>query len=463
MNKQTQHWRRRLAASEQPAYLLIPELIAEDLKDGRLNARDRLPTLRELASDLELNYTTVARAYAEARRRGLIDSRTGMGTFVRGKSPALPLRGGTGAEMTMNLPPEPDDHDLVDHLHASAAETLARTDIYSLLRYQDFGGTPVDREAGTQWLRRRLKTATADRVLVCPGIHSVLAALMSQLARPGELICADSLVYPGLKAIATQLGVQLHALALDDEGPDVEAFEHACKTLSPKAVYCNPTLLNPTTATMSIARREALADVALRHSVPIIEDDAYAMLPRTTLPPIAAYAPDLTYYITGFSKCLGAGLRSAYVCAPNVRQSQRLAGALRATTVMASPITNALVTRWVDDGTAARVLEAIRAAGTARQQLARRLLGRYRVAAPDEAFHLWLELPEGWSPVEFASYLRTQGVAVVASAAFCTDGNPPDAVRVCLGGPGSLAECENALELIADTIEHPQHPHATIA
>jgi len=55
-----------------------------------------------------------------------------------------------------------------------------------------------------------------------------------------------------------------------------------------------------------------------------------------------------------------------------------------------------------------------------------------------------------------------QGVGVVASAAFSTDGNPPDAVRVCLGGPMSLNDCERALELSADTIEHPLHPHATV-
>src|SRR5439155_15263857 len=163
-----------------------------------------------------------------------------------------------------------------------------------------------------------------------------------------------------LKAIATQLGVQLHAMALDEDGPDVEAFEHACKTIDPKAVYCNPTLLNPTTTTMALARREALADVALRYSVPIIEDDAYAMLPRRRLPPVATFAPDLTYYITGMSKCLGAGLRVAHVCAPGLRAAQRLAGALRATSVMASPITNALATRWIADGTAEAVLEAIR-------------------------------------------------------------------------------------------------------
>ncbi|CAH2807719.1 MAG: Transcriptional regulator, GntR family domain / Aspartate aminotransferase (EC [uncultured Caballeronia sp.] len=39
-----------------------------------MRPRDRLPGLRDLANELQLNYTTVARAYAEARKRGLLDS-----------------------------------------------------------------------------------------------------------------------------------------------------------------------------------------------------------------------------------------------------------------------------------------------------------------------------------------------------------------------------------------------------
>jgi hypothetical protein len=107
MIKITQPWQKRLEASDKPAYLLLADLIAEDIRTGRLTARDKLPTLRDLAAELRLNYTTVARGYAEARKRGLIDSRAGTGTFIRGTSPAVPLRGGGGAEMTMNLPPEP--------------------------------------------------------------------------------------------------------------------------------------------------------------------------------------------------------------------------------------------------------------------------------------------------------------------------------------------------------------------
>lgn len=462
MNKTSHLWLKRLEAIERPAYLAIADLIADDVRTGRLGARDRLPTLRELADDLQLNYTTVARAYAEARKRGLIDTHAGMGTFVRGTAPAFPLRGGTGAEMTMNLPPEPYDPQLMARLQASAAEVLARSDLYGLMRYQDFGGSVEDREAAVTWLRRKLPRCNVNQVLVCPGIHSVLIALISQLARAGELVCVEALAYPGLKAIAAQLGVQLHALPLDDEGPSAEAFEHACKTLKPKAIVCNPTLLNPTTGTISLRRREALADVALRYNVPIIEDEAYAMLPRQSHTPLAVLAPELTYYVTGFSKCLGAGLRTAYVCAPNASSARKLAGALRATTVMASPITTALATRWVNDGSAEAMLHAIRSESIARQALATKYLGHHGMAAQPEGFHLWLPLAAPWSMVEFASYLRTQGVGVVAAAAFSTDGDPPDAVRVCLGGPMSRDECDRALRLIADTLEHPTHSHSTV-
>jgi DNA-binding transcriptional regulator YhcF (GntR family) len=118
----THHWIRKLTESRKPAYLLIPELIEEDLASGRLRPRDRLPGLRDLADELQLNYTTVARAYAEARKRGLLDSRAGSGTFVRGRTATLPLSGGSSVEMTMNMPPEPAE--LAARLRDSAAVAL---------------------------------------------------------------------------------------------------------------------------------------------------------------------------------------------------------------------------------------------------------------------------------------------------------------------------------------------------
>ena len=107
------HWQQALhAAEKKPAYLMIADLIEADIEKGFLQARDRLPPLRDLASLLSLNYTTVTRAYKEAANRGLIDSHPGSGSYVKGRTSTLPPRNGSNVEMTMNMPPEIEDHGL---------------------------------------------------------------------------------------------------------------------------------------------------------------------------------------------------------------------------------------------------------------------------------------------------------------------------------------------------------------
>lgn len=462
-NAFTRHWAQRLRDSSKPAYLLIPELLAEDLASGRLTPGDRLPPLRELAQALDLNYTTVARGLAEAQKRGQIDARPGRGSFVRSAAPAVPLRGGTAAEMTMNLPPEPDDPALLQRMAEGCAQVYADPRrLLAHLRYQDFGGSPADRDAGARWLSAFMGPTQPERLLVGPGIHGVLCGLLSLLARPGDTVCVESVSYPGIKALATQLGIKLHALPVDEEGPCPQHFEEACKHVHPKALYINPTMLNPTSVTVSPARREALADIALRYAVPIIEDDAYGALPTKPPTTMAELAPELTYHVTGFAKCLGAGLRVAYVHAPTVQATQRLAGAMRALTVMAAPPTVSLATQWINDGTASAVVQAIRKETNARHALLLKHLGDQDIWSQPECFHAWLKLPDTLSPNEAASFWRSRGVAAVASTAFATNTVPPRAVRLCLGGPTTQAQCEQGLRVVADVLRHPQQVHASV-
>ncbi len=78
-----QDWTPNLTTSDKPHYLAIADAIAEDIRSGRLSASDRLPPQRKLARRLDIDFTTVARGYLEAQKRGLIESHVGRGTFVR--------------------------------------------------------------------------------------------------------------------------------------------------------------------------------------------------------------------------------------------------------------------------------------------------------------------------------------------------------------------------------------------
>jgi DNA-binding transcriptional MocR family regulator len=446
-------WTPNLSGRDKPRYIAIADAIAEDIRNGRLSPSDRLPPQRKLARRLRIDFTTVARGYVEAQKRGLVESRVGRGTFVHA---AARRRHGPMArhpeivDLSMNLPPEPDDPELLDRMQ-DGLERVGHDLVY-LLRYQGFGGVHADKEAASHWLARRALAPSHDRLFITPGAHPALLGIFGLLASAGDVVLSESLTYPGARAIAAQLGLHLVGIPMDDEGIEAEAFDDACQRLAPKALYVNPTLLNPTTHTISESRRQQIASIARRYNVPIIEDDPYGFLPTDGPPPFAAIAPEVTWHIAGLAKCLGAGLRIAYVVVPDVRSGWLLASSVRTATVMASPVTLALATRWITDGTADALLGAVRRESIERQRLATAILPRGSFRADPVGFHLWVSLPESWTRSAFVGHVRSTGIGVVASDAFATEGTPPEAVRVCLGGPADRLAVRGALEFMAHAL-----------
>ena len=442
-------WCPTVRKADGPLYLAITDALSADIMSGKLAAGDRLPPQRALAEALKIDFTTVSRAYAEAGKRGLVEGKVGQGTYVRNKHAAArqPVPSGL-VDMSMNLPPRFDDAGLVSRMWEGIRGLESSDGIDLLMRYQAAGGARRDREAGALWLSSRLDGVTADRVLICPGAQGALLALIGLLAAPGETILAEALTYPGIRSVAAHLRVNLAAVAMDQEGIIPQSFEDACLKTKPKALYCTPTIQNPTTSTLSMARRQAIVDIARRYQVPIIEDDAYGALPLARLPPLASLAPELVYHIAGLAKCVAPALRIAYLVAPEGSATPQLNSAIRATASMASPLAAAIASRWIEDGTAEAVISAIRNETGARQAIAARILPAENVSTDPQGFHVWLRLTPPWTRAEFSSRLRSEGISVVASDAFAL-GSAPEAVRLGLGAPESREELAKSLQVVA--------------
>ncbi|MEY9676983.1 aminotransferase class I/II-fold pyridoxal phosphate-dependent enzyme [Bradyrhizobium elkanii] len=232
-----------------------------------------------------------------------------------------------------------------------------------------------------------------------------------------------------------------------DDGAAPEAFEKACRNLSPKALFLTPTLHNPTTITMSHERRLALADVARRYGVVIIEDDVYGLLPPEAPPPISALAPDATWYAAGLAKCIGPGSKIAYLLMPSAQAATSALDRFQtASTWHVAPLSALVAQSWIADGTAEKVLLAVRSEAVARQEMAARLFIHATYLTNPKSLHMWLALPRRWTQRSFVAAAVEAGVLVRSGSMFAVDeASSPEAIRIALGSPEIRAILEKAL------------------
>jgi DNA-binding transcriptional MocR family regulator len=445
-------WVVDVSTGSGPRYLAIANAIGAALDRGALAPGDRLPPHRALAAALGVDLTTVTRAYTEARRRGLLDSAVGRGTFVR-STPGEEMPQ-VSVDMSMNIPPAPADVSLRDLLRDGLSRVLRGADVATLMAYRAGAGSREERAAGAAWLAPTCGPLPASRIVIASGAQPAMAAVFSTFLRRGDRVATEAMTYPGFRALAFHLGLVMEGVECDQEGMLPEALEQVCRLKAPAAIYGTPSIQNPTTATMGRARRAAIVAVARRHGLRIVEDAAYELYLRDPPPSLAALAPELVYHVATTAKSLSPGLRLAYVALPEGTQGA-VTAAIRATTMMASPLLVSLVTGWIRDGTAGAILNGIRAEAAARQAMAGSILPRELVTANPEGLHIWLSLPAFWPRQDFVSYIRTQGLALVPADAFAAGAEQavPNAVRVALGVAADHGRLEGALRALAAALK----------
>ncbi len=454
-------WTPDLTGREGPRYRAIADALADDIAAGRLPARARLPTHRDLAYRLNVSIGSVTRAYAEAERRGLVCGEVGRGTYVREpdrrETPELDHFGLLSNTAEINFA---QCLSILRDVDAALAETIAELRaagrLERLLGYGPHAGLTPHRVAACDWLARQERVAASvDSVLVTVGAHNGLATALSAVVRPGETVAAECLTYHGLKSCAATFGFRLEAIETDAEGLVPAAFEAACRRGPVRALYTIPTIQNPTASILTEGRRHEIVQIARRHGVMIIEDGVFGFLAPEAPPPLQSLAPELVIYVTSLSKSLAAGLRVGFTVVPPPLFS-RLEGVLRSFHFAPPTVFSEVAAMWMRDGRADAFAARQREEAAARQRLARARLDPALVRSAPSSQHLWLTLPDGWRREEFVAAAARRGVSVISAGVFAIgQTQAPQAVRVGLCQPPTRDEVVRGVTLLAELLACP--------
>ena len=423
-------WIPDLASRAGPRYQVIAEAISDAVDQGDLSPGDKLPPQRDLAWKLGVTVGTISRAYTLAEQRGLVSGEVGRGTFVRQRqqlaAALIPPTSPMPYDMGINIAPTAAQADALRVTMGALSETA---DASRLVPYMPTAGYLDYREAAVSWIARAGIEPQPDRMVLACGAQHALSVTLTALIEPGQTVLAEALTYPGVIDLCRLHHLQLEPVAMDEEGMLPDALERAARHHHARFVAINPTLHNPTTATMSLARREAIVAVARSLDLTIIEDDVYGWMKAERPPAIAALAPERTIFVSSASKSFAPGLRAGWIVAPEplVRP---ITAAAYATSVCQPPLMHEIVSSWIRDGTADRLMSGLRQEVARRQELAATLLDGLRIDADPASFHVLIHLPPPWRSAEFAEAAVRLGIRVVPASTFSVGQTAaPHAVR----------------------------------
>ncbi len=316
--------------------------------------------------------------------------------------------------------------DIVDVAGLSAAAVRAfATDPAGIIGYGTGAGYLPLRE----WIAEQHGVAV-DQVMVTNGSLQADVLLFDELVGPGDEVVVEGPTYDRTLSGLVGSGARVHQVTVETDGIDVDALARLLAGgARPRLVHVIPNFQNPSGATLSLAKRRALLELAAAHGFVIFEDDPYARIRFRGEPLPSLLSLDdgagRVVHASSFTKTVCPGVRVGYLIGP-VDLIRRLSARATRTYISPGMVAQGIVHQFCVSGdidrSVARVCEALSKRVRLLADALRTHLPESRFTEPDGGYFLWLQLPPGAGAAEVTEAAAERGVAVVRGDDFLLSG-----------------------------------------
>jgi len=416
----------------------------------------RLPSTRTLVAEHGASPVTVQKALRTLAAQGVVESRPGVGTFVREaravrahdhgwQTAALGAAPERGPQLSTSLRTTPND---VVALHSGypdrslLPERLVRAATTRAARSDAAVGRPPS--AGLPelqaWFAAELGSAAAGDVIVTPGSQSGLSIACRALVGAGRPLLVESPTYWGVIGAAAQARVELVPVPSGSHGPDPDELDRAFAATGARAFYAQPSFANPTGAHWSPDLADAVLDVVRARGAFLVEDDwAHDFGITADVSPLAARDDSgHVVYLRSLTKSVSPAVRVAGIVARGPARERLLATA-QAEAMYVSGLLQTVAVDVVSQPAWRTHVRGLRQQLAGRRDLLAAALHEHvpeaTFALPAGGLNLWLRLPDGTDVRRLARDCEAEGVVIAAGDEWFPAEPTAPYVRLNFSGP----------------------------
>jgi len=453
-------------------YLRIAKNLAQQVALGALCPGDRVPSLRQLSREQHVSISTASQAYLWLETRGYLEARPQSGFYVRTPFSTLiaepqfeagstkPTAVGTNAVLADLMEAASDPANVPLGASSSSPELFPNRKLNLILqrtvRENPFHSTRYDIPPGAEVLRRQIARrslnigygfAPSDVTVTCGGLEAINLCLRA-VARPSDVIAVESPTYFGILGSIASLGMNVIEIPTHpQEGMDLDELERSIRKHRVRACVTMTNSHNPLGYVLGDSYKKALAEIAARRNVAIIEDDVYGDLAFTGPRPRTVKSFDrkgLVLLCSSVSKTLSPGYRLGWVVAGRFRAEVERLKLL--TTVATGSLPQIVVAEFMESGGYDRHLKRLRSILAAQVDGFRQAIAKYfpeetRISRPAGGCFVWVQLPTRINALKLYRAALAEHISILPGTLFSATGRYKNYIRINCGH--SLSEAHD--------------------
>lgn len=353
-------WRPDKTQLTRPFYRSLIKRLEEDILSGKLAKNTRLPSQRELADFLDLNFTTIGQAYRYGVEKGILYSQIGSGTYVSANEfDSISISTSNVATHIIDLGLVSSFEECNSLILPTIQKVVNHSNIVGIMNYREPQGSDYQLTTASNWLRTQGVKADKDTTAIVSGVQNGLAIALAALFSPGDRIAVDRYTYSNFIELAHLFHLEIVPIDYDQEGMRPEVLAQECRKKKIHGLFVMPSCNNPIGFQITESRRKALATIIEEESLWVIEDDIHSFLTtyqqNKVIAPFQALLPQQVIYLSGMTKFICSGLRIAYLVFPEAVRG-KIEQAIFTINVKTSPLEAEIVTEVLNSEVAQTIL-----------------------------------------------------------------------------------------------------------